>query len=591
MNSDGSDSTARDQRINEAISQYLAAIDTGRSPDREALIAQFPDVADELSRFFADDDEFARRMIPLQNTLPLPRPASRVSGSGPAHNALPTSHRPEMKFGDYELIEEVARGGMGIVYRARQTRLNRTVALKMILAGRFASQDEVQRFHAEAEAVARLDHPGIVPIFEVGEVNGQHYFSMGYVEGCSLADWLREGPAAPRDAAEFMKQVCEAVHHAHEHGIVHRDLKPANILLSSASQASGDRDEVHPHPRPHLTQFFPRVTDFGLAKQLSTDSHLTRTGQLIGTLHYMSPEQASSTSSRAVGPASDIYSLGVILYHLLTGRTPFDENPPLERLVQVVDTDAPSPRVANREIPRELEAICLKCLQRQPAGRYDSARELGEDLQRFLDGEPVMAAKVNVLNQVTRVFGGRRYDEHFRGWGLGLMAFGLVIFLSHVAIYFIERSGQATPLTFFATRGAMFTTLIVVLWRFRYQSLLPTKSAERLIYVVWLGYLLALGVLNGTRFVLGHDQRESYASFAVLAGFGFLIMGSHVWGGGYVVGLAFMLAAPWLAYALDTAPVLFGALWAAALWTFGIRYFLRGRVATMPSKETDGRLV
>jgi len=228
----------------------------------------------------------------------------------------------------------------------------------------------------------------------------------------------------------------------------------------------------------------------------------------------------------------------------------------------------------------------MKCLEKEPARRYRSAHEFGEELQRYLDGETIQASGKHLLDRMTRTLRHSRHEEHFQGWGLGLMAFGAVIFLSHVAIFVLESAWRAPWPAYFLTRSAMFAALLIMLWRFRRYSILPTKSAERLIWVVWIGYLMALGAVNASRSVFGHDQRESYAAFAVLAGFGFLIMGGHVWGGGYVVGIVFMIAAPVLAMHIDVAPLIFGALWAGALFTFGLHYWLR-RSAAQPKDARE----
>lgn len=275
--------------------------------------------------------------------------------------------------GDYELIDEIARGGMGIVYKAKQLRLNRTVALKMILAGKFASPADVERFQVEAKATANLDHPGIVPIYEVGTHNGNHYFSMGFVDGDSLASKIASGPLPPRDAAQLVRKIADAVQYAHENGVIHRDLKPANILIDSNGE--------------------PKVTDFGLARKLEGDSSLTGTGQILGTPSYMPPEQARGVPD-TVGKHSDIYSLGALLYHLLTGRPPFQGAGPLETLQHVVTRDAVVPRQLNPDIPKDLETICMKCLQKEPHRRYESAAELAEELNRYLDGKPILARPI-----------------------------------------------------------------------------------------------------------------------------------------------------------------------------------------------------
>jgi WD40 repeat protein/serine/threonine protein kinase len=276
-------------------------------------------------------------------------------------------------FGDYELLDEIARGGMGVVYKARQLSLRRVVALKMILAGQLASEEDVLRFHTEAEAAANLDHPGIVPIYEVGEQEGQHYFSMAFVPGQSLADMLTEGPLAAAAAAELSKSLAEAVSYANEHGVIHRDLKPANILLDELGR--------------------PRITDFGLAKRIQADSNLTGTGQILGTPSFMPPEQAKGQTDKT-GPSADIYSLGAVLYTLLTGRPPFQAANPMDTLMQVLSREPASPRALNEKVPPDLETICLKCLEKEPAKRYATAQELAEDLGRFLRGEPTLARPV-----------------------------------------------------------------------------------------------------------------------------------------------------------------------------------------------------
>jgi serine/threonine protein kinase len=228
-------------------------------------------------------------------------------------------------FGDYEILEEIARGGMGVVYKARQVKLDRVVALKMILGGQLADESAVQRFYTEAQAAANLDHVGIVPIYEVGEHDGHHFFSMGLVEGQSLADRLREGPLPPREAARLIQQAAEAVAYAHEHDVIHRDIKPANILLQ---KDEGERRKEESQPsssssfRLPPSSFSPRITDFGLAKRTSDDSGMTATGQILGTPSYMPPEQASGKTDE-IGPLADVYSLGATLYATLTGRPPF----------------------------------------------------------------------------------------------------------------------------------------------------------------------------------------------------------------------------------------------------------------------------
>jgi tetratricopeptide (TPR) repeat protein/predicted Ser/Thr protein kinase len=278
--------------------------------------------------------------------------------------------RPPERLGDYELLEEIGRGGMGVVYRARQVSLKRIVAVKMLLAGQRAADVDRQRFRQEAEAAAHLQHPNIVAVHEVGEQDGQPYFSMDYIEGKSLAALVRENLLPPVTAAAYVKTIALAIHYAHQQGTLHRDLKPANVLIDASGQ--------------------PRITDFGLAKRIAGDSQLTATGDVLGTPSYMAPEQAAG-KGREIGPASDIYSLGAILYELLTGRPPFRADTPFDTLKQVVETDAASLRLLNPKVPRDLETICRKCLEKEPGKRYTDGHALADELERFLKGEPIRA--------------------------------------------------------------------------------------------------------------------------------------------------------------------------------------------------------
>lgn len=288
------------------------------------------------------------------------------------------------QFGDYLLIEEIARGGMGVVYKAIQRKLRRTVALKMILAGELATSSAVQRFHVEAEAAARLDHPGIVPIYEVGDVDGQHYFSMGYVDGGSLAGKLAAGPLTPVDAARYVRKIADAVAYAHAHGVIHRDLKPSNVLLDSTGE--------------------PKISDFGVAKQVDSgegSSGSTATGEILGTPSYMPPEQAGGRVGQ-VGPVSDVYSIGAILYSLVTGRPPFQAAAVVDTLMQVLEKEVVPPRQLNDGVPKDLQTICLKCLRKEPARRYQSAGELRDEIDRFLNGVPIVARPVGRAERLAR---------------------------------------------------------------------------------------------------------------------------------------------------------------------------------------------
>jgi serine/threonine protein kinase/Tfp pilus assembly protein PilF len=280
------------------------------------------------------------------------------------------------ELGDYELLEEVGRGGQGVVFRARQKSLNRTVALKVISLGQWASKAHLKRFRLEAEAAARLEHPGIVPIHEVGERDGSCYFSMKFVEGGQLDEVVRRTPISIRQAAELIAKVARTVHYAHEHGILHRDIKPGNILLD-------DKGE------PHLT-------DFGLARLVETESTVTRTLEVLGTPSYMAPEQAVGNNAQVTG-ATDVYGLGAVLYQLMTCQPPFAGGTTYETIKLLLDTEPRQPRLLNPKIDRDLSTICLKCLEKDPKRRYSSALALAEDLERWLKHEPIQARRTGIF--------------------------------------------------------------------------------------------------------------------------------------------------------------------------------------------------
>jgi eukaryotic-like serine/threonine-protein kinase len=411
----------RQWRLEEAMAGYLTAADAGRPPERESFLARYPDLRVELIEFLADLSALAGLVESLVPAAALPEPgatpepaatltlnAETTEGEAPttdpgatiglasatgteptddphatttvdegphgaeAPAALPGGTRVRY-FGDYELIRELGRGGMGIVYKARQISLNRPVALKMIKSAALAGEDELRRFQNEAEAVATLDHPHIVSILEVGKYDGQRYFTMKLIGGTSLNRKLTDYVADPRAAAKLLKHLAEAVHHAHQRGILHRDLKPANILLDARGE--------------------PFVTDFGLAKRREGDSELTLSGAILGTPAYMAPEQASGRRG-AVTTAGDVYGLGAILYATLTGRAPFEGDSVQETLEQVRNSAPSAPSKINPRVPRDLETICLKCLEKDPGRRYVSADGLASDLKQWLAGEPIAARPV-----------------------------------------------------------------------------------------------------------------------------------------------------------------------------------------------------
>ena len=332
-----------------------------------------------------------------------------------AHDPSPSADvqdlPPNRSFGDYELLERIGHGGMGVVYKACQKSLNRMVALKLLPLGPHAPPESVKRFRAEAVSTAALQHPNIVAIHEVGFSEGQHFIAMDYVEGQPLSELIRGTPLPPRRAASYVKTIAEAIHYAHERGILHRDLKPANVLIDASDQ--------------------PRVTDFGLAKkladsQLSTpDSQLTVTGQVLGSPNYMPPEQAAGGRG-TLSRRTDVYALGAILYHALTGRPPYLGEGLADIVQQVLHTEPVAPRLLNGALPRDLETVCLKCLEKEPGKRYPTAQALAEELGRFLEGQPIQARPVGPAGRTWRWC---RRNPRLAG-ALGVAALSLVIGLA-----------------------------------------------------------------------------------------------------------------------------------------------------------------
>src|SRR5207302_2942332 len=342
------------------------------------------------AKIFSDAPEGLCAKCVLKTALMMPpeAPVAARDDGGPAANveanAAAASHSKKAagavellgELGDYELLEEVGRGGQGVVFRARQKSLNRTVALKVISLGQWASKAHLKRFRLEAEAAARLEHPGIVPIHEVGEHDGYCYYSMKFVEGGQLDEVVRRAPMSIRHAAELIAKVARTVQHAHEHGILHRDLKPGNILIDQKGEA-------------HLT-------DFGLARLVETESTMTRTLEVLGTPSYMAPEQAAGNNTQLTG-ATDVYGLGAVFYQLLTAQPPFAGGTTYETIKLLLDTEPRQPRLLNPKIDRDLSTICLKCLEKHPERRYSSALALAEDLECWLKHEPIQARRTGLF--------------------------------------------------------------------------------------------------------------------------------------------------------------------------------------------------
>jgi serine/threonine-protein kinase len=374
------ETSVQEDALDEVLTSYLKAVEAGAAPDRDELLARYPDLAAELRTFFQDQDQVDRFASPLRPAGKAARIAAGIDSPGATHplGSQPPAANEARWFGDYELLDVIAEGGMGVVYRARHRQLQHLVALKVLLAGRFARPSDLQRFRNEAETIAALDHPNIVRVYEIGERDEQLFLALRLLDG-TLSDRLTPGGGDPRAAAALMVPVAQAVHHAHLRGILHRDLKPSNILLDAEGQ--------------------PHVADFGLARRLEDDSGLTQTGAILGTPSYMAPEQ-TVTGRRPLTTAADVYGLGGILYALLTGGPAFQGTDVFDTLAQVRERVPESPDRRNRRVNRDLATICLKCLAKEPGRRYSSALEVADDLGRYLRKEPTHARPAGPLRRL-----------------------------------------------------------------------------------------------------------------------------------------------------------------------------------------------
>jgi serine/threonine-protein kinase len=557
------DPAADDERLAELAAQLADRFIAGAPPDIDAYLREHPQWADDLRALWAT--------MLVADCVAAGSSAAGARNGAQGSDAPTSGHAPSSDpahetvsgalLGDYELLEELGRGGMGVVYKARQASLGRTVALKTILRGSLSAPLELARFRTEAESAARLDHPAIVPIYEVGQHEGQPFFTMKYVAGTTLARRLADGPLPPREAAELLAPICRAVHFAHERGVLHRDLKPSNILIDEEGR--------------------PLVSDFGLAKRVATPRDLTASGAVLGTPSYMAPEQAAGSRGK-LGRESDVYSLGTILYQMLTGRPPFQAATPVETLLMVMEQEPLPPRLLNPRADRELEMIALKCLQKPPELRYPSAAALADDLAAYLADEPTAARSGQFMQVVARAFRETHHATVLENWGVLWMWHSLALFITCLLTNCLQWLGTTSPVPYLALWTAGLGTWAMIFWGLRRRSG-PVTFIERQIAHVWAASLFSIALLFVVEMILGLPVLALSPVLALTSGMIFLVKAGMLTGQFYIQSAALFATAIVMAvlqrYQIHVGITLFGAVSAGCFFFPGLKYYRQQRAA------------
>jgi serine/threonine-protein kinase len=551
------------------LDELTQVLRQGRQPDVEEAAARYPELAAELRSLWATiwvTEKMAREgsadpeavTIPnaWSSTISWRRWTEHVDDAMPGLRAGSGAAFPS-RFGDYELYEELGRGGMGVVWRACELARDRIVALKQLVRGPAATQQDIERFRVETQAAALLAHPHIVPVFQVGECDGQPYFTMQYIEGTTLARKLADDPMPAQDAARLLIPVCRAVHYAHERGVLHRDLKPSNILIDQQGN--------------------PYVSDFGLAKRIDVDPTFTPSGAFLGTPSYMPPEQAGSSAAgqRApLGPAADVYSLGAILYHMLTGRPPFQAATPIETILLALEHDPIAPRALNPRVDPDLEMIALQCLQKSPELRYASARALAEDLESFLRGDPVSARSTSLRALAARLMGETHHAPVLENWGLLWIYHSVALLVFFGITNWLSLAGVTDRWPFVLIFSVGLCGWAALFWALRRRGG-PVRFVERQLAHIWGAGIVAINLIFLVEWLLGLPVLKLAPMIAVTNGMLFMIKAGILSGGYYLqAALTFLAIFPMVAFP-RFAPLIFGVIAAACFFVTGLKYRLR----------------
>ncbi len=563
-----STSEDRDERLAVVFDQLMQDSKEGSPAKRLELAIQLhPELEQDLRELFATaqiaDDIALLQSSDLNHLTGGGSRRTQISGTHAAGSAIGST------IGDYEMQQELGRGGMGVVYRAFQTSLQRTVALKMIPNAAFASSLDLARLRAEALAAARLSHPNIVPVYEVGEHNGQPWFSMQFIEGRTLSQRLMNGPMSPREAVALLIPIVDAIGAAHRAGVLHRDLKPSNIIIA--------------------TDGTPFVTDFGLAKRVNVEERssaaagmtselvsLTQSGAILGTPAWMSPEQAAGQTD-SIDVATDIYSLGAVLFAMLTGRPPFQAASPLDTVLMVLEQDPPNIRMLNRAVDSDLEMVVMKCLQKPQDLRYPSTVALAADMRAWLNNEPVSARSSTIAQVMTRLFRESHHAAILQNWGLLWMWHSLVVLMLCLITNFMQFQGVTDRWPFVSLWVIGLGLWAAIFWNLRHRSG-PITAVERQIAHVWGGSMIASSMLFWVESIMHRPVLEFSPVLGSIAGMVFLVK-AGILSGGFYVQSAMMFATSLVMAAIEYSDLpdfsvsLFGIMSAMTFFFPGLKYY------------------
>ena len=562
----------RDERLAVVFDQLMQNSKGGAAQKRlNAAIRQYPDLATDLRELFATaqiaDDIALLQSSDLNHLTGGGSQTLRTSGSIAAGSAIGTT------IGEYELRAELGRGGMGVVYKAYQASLQRTVALKMIPNAAFAASQDLARLRAEALAAARLSHPNIVPVYEVGEHNGQPWFSMQFIQGMTLSDRLMKGPMTPREAVALLVPIVDAIGAAHRAGVLHRDLKPSNILIA--------------------TDGTPFVTDFGLAKRVNVEEEsrttfgvdsdmakLTQSGAILGTPAWMSPEQAAGQTD-SIDVATDVYSLGAVLFAMLTGRPPFQAASPLDTVLMVLEEDPPKIRILNRAVDSDLEMVVMKCLQKPQDLRYSSAAALASDLRAWLNGEPVSARSSTIAQVMTRLFRESHHAAILQNWGLLWMWHSLVVLMLCLITNFMQLQGVTNRWPFVGLWVVGLGLWAAIFWNLWHRSG-PITAVERQIAHIWAGSMIASSMLFWVESIMDRPVLEFSPVLGAIAGMVFLAK-AGILSGQFYIQSVMMFATGLVMAAIEHSNLpnfsvsLFGIMSGLTFFLPGLKYYRQQR--------------